>query len=48
MLPHDKQRLENIIAYCRQIEHTVMRYGNSLERFQSDVDYQQSITSIFR
>ena len=44
MLPRDQQRLEKIIDYCRQIKSTVVRYGDSLEQFQTDVDYQQSVS----
>ena len=44
MLPRDQQRLEKIIDHCRQQKSTVVRYGDSLEQFQTDVDYQQSVS----
>lgn len=43
MLQPDLQRLEHIRDYCVQIQKTVMRYGESFEIFQRDIDFQQSV-----
>ena len=44
MLQRDVQRLKKVIDYCQRIGRTVARYGNSLEQFQKDEDYQQSVS----
>jgi uncharacterized protein with HEPN domain len=44
MLPPDAQRLEHIRDYCEEIERTILRYGNSIEIFNTDADYQRSIS----
>ena len=43
MLP-DLQRIQHILDYCRAIEKTVQRYGNSFEIFDQDEDFQRSIS----
>lgn len=43
MSPRDEQRLKKVVEYCQRIGRTVSRYGNSLDQFQKDEDYQQSI-----
>ena len=40
MLP-DLQRIQHILDYCRAIEKTVQRYGNSFEIFDQDEDFQR-------
>lgn len=44
MLQRDAQRLLKVIDYCQRIGRTVDRYGDSLEHFQKDEDYQQSVS----
>ena len=44
MLPPDAQRLEHIRDYCVEIEKTIRRYGKSFEAFDSDPDYQRSVS----
>ena len=44
MLPPDAQRLEHIRDYCVEIEMTIRRYGKSFEAFDSDPDYQRSVS----
>ncbi len=40
----DIQRLNHIYDYCREIEKTIERYGNSFEIFDKDADYQRSVS----
>lgn len=40
----DLQRIERIRDYCNEIQNTITRYGNSLKVFQSDRDYQRSVS----
>ena len=44
MLPPDAQRLEHIRDYCVEIEKTILRYGKTFEAFDSDPDYQRSVS----
>lgn len=44
MLLPDRQRLEHIRDYCIEIRKTIARYGDSFEVFDSDADYQRSIS----
>ena len=44
MLPPDAQRLEHIRDYCVEIEMTILRYGKTFEAFDSDPDYQRSVS----
>lgn len=44
MSPRDRKRLSKIQEYCEAIQATVSRYGNSFEIFQSDRDYQNSVS----
>ena len=44
MLPPDYQRLEHIRDYCEEIRKTIARYGSSFEVFDSDADYQRSVS----
>ena len=49
MLPPDLQRIEHIRDYCIAIKQTISRYGESFEIFDSDPDYQRSVSfSIFQ
>ena len=49
MLSPDLQRIQHIRDYCIEIEKTILRYGNSFEIFDSDKDYQRSVSfSIFQ
>lgn len=40
----DIQRLQHICEYCTQIRNTIHRFGKSFEIFDTDPDYQQSIS----
>ena len=40
----DVQILKHIIEYCENIEKSILRYGASLEVFENDIDYFQSIS----
>ena len=44
MLSPDLQRIQHIRDYCTEIENTISRYGNSFEIFDSDKDYQRSVS----
>lgn len=44
MLPHDRQRLKRIKAYCEDILASIDRYGSSFEDFFTDPDYQHSVS----
>lgn len=44
MLSPDLQRIEHIKDYCVEIEQTIVRYGNSIDVFSADLDYQKSIS----
>ena len=44
MLPPDAQRLAHIPDYCLEIQKTIARYGKSFETFDSDPDYQRSVS----
>jgi len=40
----DRQILEHILEYCRKIDHTVARFGNSFSEFVADSDYVDSVS----
>lgn len=44
MLLNDRKRLLKIDDYCSQVQKTIERYGNSMETFMADIDYQQSVS----
>ena len=44
MLPPDLQRIKHISDYCTEIEKTVTRYGRAFAIFDSDPDYQRSVS----
>lgn len=44
MLQPDRQRLEHIRDYCIEIKKTIARYGESFKVFDSDADYQRSVS----
>ncbi len=44
MLSPDMQRLEHIRDYCDEIQKTIARYGKSFEIFDTDADYQRSVS----
>lgn len=44
MLQPDIQRLEHIRDYCAEIQKTIERYGKSFDIFDSDADYQRSVS----
>lgn len=44
MLPPDLQRIKHIRDYCTEIEKTVTRYGRAFAIFDSDPDYQRSVS----
>ena len=39
----DLQRIGHIRDYCREIQKTIDRYGNSFEIFDRDADFQRSV-----
>ena len=43
MLSPDLQRISRIREYCVIIQQTVSRYGEDLDSFLSDTDYQHSV-----
>lgn len=44
MLSPDLQRISHIENYCEEIEKTILRYGSSFAIFDSDPDYQRSVS----
>ena len=44
MLSPDLQRIMHIRDYCIEIGQTIARYGSSFDAFDSDPDYQKSIS----
>ncbi len=44
MLSPDLQRIKHILDYCNEIEKTITRYGDSFTIFDTDADYQRSIS----
>ena len=40
----DIQILQHILKYCCQIEETINRFGQTFEAFETDSDYQSSIS----
>ncbi len=44
MLSPDLQRIARIRDYCDEISKTIVRYGNSFDSFDTDSDYQRSIS----
>lgn len=40
----DVQRIQHIKEYCDEIADTINRYGNSFGAFDSDMDYQKSVS----
>ena len=44
MLSPDMRRIKRIRDYCVEIEKTVTRYGCSFEAFDTDADYQRSVS----
>ncbi len=40
----DLQRIKHICDYCNEIEKTMKRYGKAFEIFDTDADYQRSIS----
>ena len=44
MMQPDLQRIAHIRDYCAEIRKTIARYGDSFEIFDSDADYQRSIS----
>lgn len=43
LLSKGRQILEHILQYCRKIERTVERFGNSFSTFSNDSDYADSV-----
>ena len=43
LLSKDRQILEHILQYCRKIDRTVERFGNSFSAFSNDSDYADSV-----
>lgn len=44
MMSPDLQRIKHIRDYCVEVEKTVARYGASFDVFDSDADYQRSVS----
>ena len=44
MVLRDRQCLIKIREYCEDIQATVLRYGSTFEIFQSDRDFQHSVS----
>lgn len=44
MLSPDLQRIKHIRDYCVEIRNTIARYGNAFEIFNTDADYQRSVS----
>ena len=44
MLAPDLQRIKHLRDYCTEIEKTVTRYGRAFAIFDSDPDYQRSVS----
>ena len=44
MLSPDLQRIKHILDYCNEIEKTIARYGDSFAIFDTNADYQRSIS----
>ena len=44
MVLRDRQRLEKIAEYCEDIQAAVARYGSAYDTFQSDRDFQHSVS----
>ena len=44
MVSRDRQRLEKVQEYCEDVHASILRYGNSFETFQTDRDFQHSIS----
>ena len=44
MLSPDLQRIKHIRDYCTEIEKSVTRYGRAFAIFDSDPDYQRSVS----
>ena len=40
----DLQRIAHIRDYCVEIQKTIVRYGDTFEAFDSDADYQRSVS----
>ncbi len=41
---HDLSRLAHIRDYCNEVERTINRYGDDFAVFDSDPDYQRSVS----
>lgn len=44
MLSPDLQRIKHIRNYCLEISKTIDRYGDSFAEYESDADYQRSVS----
>lgn len=44
MQQRDVQRLLHIVDYCHEIHKTIMRYTDDFSVFESDPDYQRSVS----
>ena len=44
MMQPDLQRIARIRDYCVEIKKTINRYGDTFEAFDSDADYQRSVS----
>ena len=36
--------LKHMLKYCNEIENTINRFGNDIEKFKSDNDYKDSLS----
>jgi uncharacterized protein with HEPN domain len=44
MKDNDFQRIKRIQGYCKDIDDTIIRFGNDFAIFSKDTDYQNSIS----
>ena len=44
MKQRDIEQLTKIIEYCDVINNTIQRYGDEIEIFSKDIDYQNSVS----
>ena len=40
----DLQRITHIKTYCEDIAKTISRFGNNYDRFESDIDFVNSVS----
>ncbi len=43
-MDRDTNVLKHMLKYCTEIEKTITRFGNDIEKFENDNDYRDSIS----